>query len=202
MSWSCSGGVLADEADDAHRISLVQLQRVAPAAGGDEPCELFNQVGWQDSVAVVHPERRLVERQVSDCRAAGSGSRNAPGQALPRPARKREIRPSELRRNSEIKIIQPERPWCLHRARFFAHAANCPNPQHWCPAATRVYGDLRSLLPTQRGTRSHAKQPSLCESRTDCSSFIPECEPGTLVPGASKRSGIDVEVIGELRDRR
>ena len=103
---------------------------------------------------------------------------------------------------AEIKIIQPERPWCLHRARFFAHAANCPNPQHWCPAATRVYGDLRSLLPTQRGTRSLAKQPSLCESRTDCSSFIPECEPGTLVPGASKRSGIDVEVIGELRDRR
>ena len=61
------------------------------------------------------------------------------------------------------------------------------------PAAREQADGLGPLL---------AGQPGLCESRTHSSSFVPECEPGTLVPGASKRSGLDMEVIGELRDRR
>jgi hypothetical protein len=46
------------------------------------------------------------------------------------------------------------------------------------------------------------KQPGLRQSRTDFNSFVSECEPGTLVPGASERSGIDVDMIDVPRDRQ
>jgi hypothetical protein len=52
---------------------------------------------------------------------------------------------------------------------------------------------------TRSADAALARQSNLCASRTDFSSFVSECEPGTLVPGVSKRSGIDVEVIGVLR---
>ena len=59
-------------------------------------------------------------------------------------------------------------------------------------AAVGAALQFRMLATSGRRLQRQLDIGFLCESQTDFSSFVPECEPGTLVPGASKRSGIDI----------
>jgi hypothetical protein len=62
-----------DVGGDADVLGLVELDRVASAAGGDQLGELRGQIGGQRWAAVVDPEGRLVERQLRDRQTVRGG---------------------------------------------------------------------------------------------------------------------------------